>query len=1034
MPEQDIGALTERAKELECLYAVDEVLQNAKLSTHEAMHDLTRVIPSGFAYPDACRVKITLDGIVFAPGDYSAAAPQSLTPLEAEGQVMGEIEVGVIRSLLPEGTPAALLDKEVQMMRAIARRVSYMTLSNRRELSLLFDMLHRVDPDMLLRVCEKLEVHLGGIVGADLNFLNIPGYSEEDYGEVNALRDQRGPIDTDALVRALVSAAARFLPIGVIFELFDRWIQDERLFSLVRIVNARDAGVPDVLDAVKKYLAAAGTVHGGATETWLIVELARRFLTNDERLINLVLEDLSIASFVPLLENIICSGAQEGNIGGKGAGLFIADQILKNASANEPLLAGIKTPRTWYIAAEQFSDFMISNRMEEMNAYKYNSMLHLRMTYDSVAAQIKSAALPSNVTRMLNHILSDMGDVPLIVRSSSILEDRHGAAFAGKYKSLFLPNVGNRESRLEKLTLAVLEVYSSLLNPDSIQYRRERSLLNSNEQMGILIQEVVGRRVGPYYMPLYAGVAFSQNLYRWSPRVERDGGLVRMVMGLGTRAVDRVNDDYPCMFSPARPELKVNQSPHDVRYYSQKCIDLLNLERNRFETLDAAAFLREYGRQVPGLHKLVSVYTRDFMQRKNAFDLNPEKDDMVITLDGIITDSNLPARIKRMLDVLGSRMDTPVDIEFASDGESLYLLQCRPQGMARRGEAARIPASLKDEDILFTASKYVTNARIEGITHIVYVDGAGYAGLPTREQLVEAGRAVGLLGGMLPKRKFILIGPGRWGSRGDIQLGVRVTYSDICNCAALIEVARENSSYVPELSFGTHFFQDLVEGDIAYLPLYPDSYGAVFRESFFLDSPNLLPELLPQYAHLAGALKVIDVPAVKNGMGLALYMNSDREEAAAFFAERSGEPEARQREEPRESGGRASPDRDAVRHWRRYMAEQIAADMDMDALGVKGVYLFGSTIVGNAEKGSDIDLLVHVSDDPAKRPLAEKWLDGWSRALAKSNFLLTGYETGALLDVHYVTDSDIAEGGPFASKIGSATDPAVPLRVGETEE
>ena len=107
---------------------------------------------------------------------------------------------------------------------------------------------------------------------------------------------------------------------------------------------------------------------------------------------------------------------------------------------------------------------------------------------------------------------------------------------------------------------------------------------------------------------------------------------------------------------------------------------------------------------------------------------------------------------------------------------------------------------------------------------------------------------------MLPRRQFTLIGPGRWGSRGDIKLGVRVTYSDINNTSLLIEVAARRGNYVPDLSFGTHFFQDLVEAGIRYVPLFPGERDVVFNSAFLLDAPNALAELVPEYAHLAPAV------------------------------------------------------------------------------------------------------------------------------------------------------------------------------------
>ena len=133
---------------------------------------------------------------------------------------------------------------------------------------------------------------------------------------------------------------------------------------------------------------------------------------------------------------------------------------------------------------------------------------------------------------------------------------------------------------------------------------------------------------------------------------------------------------------------------------------------------------------------------------------------------------------------------------------------------------------------MFSANRYISDGSIEDISHIVYVDPDGYNSLQELSQLINIGRAIGQLNSLLPKRRFILMGPGRWGSRGDIKMGVQVSYSDINNTAALIEIARKKSNYIPELSFGTHFFQDLVESNIRYLPLYPDNREIIFQHPF----------------------------------------------------------------------------------------------------------------------------------------------------------------------------------------------------------
>lgn len=1031
-----IQNLTERAKELECVYAVDEILQHRRLTLPEMIERMTKVIPTGFSCPQALRVRISLLSEGYESPGFDGSDVICRTPIRVEEEVVGEIVAGYRRELLEGECP--LLDYEVKLMETIAGRVSQLTLGRRRELSLLMNMLRQIDPNLLLTIGEKLRVHIKNTLGIEAGdvFQGLVPAHDNAYGETNRTMMPAQYLCNEELIRKLVEAALTFLPQDTVLSLLNEWIHEFRILAFVKTVDRKDSRVSDILDAVLKYTGAVSQEAGNhkkqhtLTETWLKSELAHRFLSEDEHLINLVLDNISIQDFGPMIEKVIGSERSMGNIGGKGAGLFIASQILRHASQSDPLLTDIKTPRTWYIAADQIVDFLHYNNLEELNFYKYNSVFHLRMTYDTIIQKIKNGRLPAHTMNMLMLALEDMRGRPLIVRSSSLLEDRHSGTFSGKYKSLFLCNKGTRQQRLDALVNAVLEVYASMYNPDAIQYRRERGLLHFTEQMGVMIQEVVGRKVGPYFLPMFAGVAFSRNLLRWSSRIQPEDGLVRLVMGLGTRAVDRVNDDYPLMFAPGQPKLQINQIPADVYHYSPKHIDLIHEEKG-FVTVDAQTFLREMHREIPDLYQYVSVYENDFIQNKNAFSLNPARDTMVITFQHVLFSTEFAAKIKRMMEVLSKKLQCPVDIEYAYDGESLYLLQCRPQGTGLMRAPAAIPQNIKRQDTLFTANRFISDGLLENVSYVVYVDPEGYSQLSSREELLAVGEAVGLLNDILPRRKFLLIGPGRWGSRGDIQLGVRVTYSDICNTGALIEVAREKHSYVPELSFGTHFFQDLVEAGILYVPLYPDQKDALFNESFFLRKENMLGSILPKYARLSDTLKVIDISASSQGRTLSLHMNSELNQAVAYLSSAPDESAA-QSGDPFQSVWKDWHLENDQEHWqwRHYMAQKIAEGMDMERFGVKGVYLFGSTDTGSTGIGSDIDLLVHVEDanDKVMAPFRQ-WLDGWSRALARINFLQTGFDAETLLDVHIITDEDIRAGNSYAIKINSPTDPATLLRV-----
>jgi hypothetical protein len=373
-----------------------------------------------------------------------------------------------------------------------------------------------------------------------------------------------------------------------------------------------------------------------------------------------------------------------------------------------------------------------------------------------------------------------------------------------------------------------------------------------------------------------------------------------------------------------------------------------------------------------------------------------------------------------------NRIGLPVDLEFASDGDALYLLQCRAQGYGSEAAPAAIPRDLPLDRILFSATRYVSNGRVRDITHIVYVDETAYTALPGPREMREVGDVVGRLNRLLPKRQFILMGPGRWGSRGDITLGVPVTYSQISNTAVLIEIARQKGNYVPDLSFGTHFFQDLVETGIRYLPLYPDDEHVIFNEAFFHRAHNMLPELLPDAADLADTVRVIDLARETDGKVLRILMNAELDEAVGVLSTPTAaqEPSAPRRSRPVEAA--------ASDHWRwrLRMAEQIAATLDGERFGVKALYVIGSTKNATAGPGSDLDLIVHFAGSGDQRDNLELWLEGWSLCLAEMNYLRSGYRSTGLLDVHIVTDADLDQQSSYAAKIGAVTDPARLLPLG----
>jgi len=639
----------------------------------------------------------------------------------------------------------------------------------------------------------------------------------------------------------------------------------------------------------------------------------------------------------------------------------------------------------------------------------------------------KNSAFSPEILRGLSLALDDFGEVPLIVRSSSLLEDRVGAAFAGKYKSLFIPNQGSKETRLEALTNAIAEVYASVFGPDPIEYRAQNKLLDYHEEMGIIIQEVVGSNVGPYFFPSFAGVGFSQNEYPWSARIKRSDGLLRLVPGLGTRAVDRTSNDYPIMVAPGQPRLRVNSTPQEIARYTPKYIDLINTEAGDFETVEIARLLKKYGDEYPHISRLISIAETDRISPAKAFQLNFKENDYVFTFDGLIYNTDFVQRLKSILNTLEAKYKLPIDIEFAHDGEHLYLLQCRPQSKCLFSKPIPIPTNVQDNFQVFSAKRYIANGLIPNLTHLVYVDPKAYAELPDYESMVKVGKAIGKLNQLLPRRQFILMGPGRWGSRGDIKLGVSVSYSDINNTSMLIEIARKQNDYTPDLSFGTHFFQDLVEANIRYLPLYPDTEETIFNEELLNETESVFTDLLPEYTALCEVIRVIDIPKSFGGNILNIAMNGEKNQALAYIG-KACEVTASFIEEEKTS--KTPNDTDIHWQWRLLNIERMASQLDPKRFGVKAMYLYGSVKNATAKADSDINLLIHFEGDNKQREQLKAWLEGWSLSLAQINFLRTGFLAKGLLDVHFLNDEDIKNKSVFAQKINAVADTARPLPLG----
>ena len=619
------------------------------------------------------------------------------------------------------------------------------------------------------------------------------------------------------------------------------------------------------------------------------VVLIKRMISDQLPYIGVAKHIFSIADLRYIFSRRIGSG----KIGGKAAGLMLAWRILQGESPDDPIGRHVAIPRSFFIGTEVIYEFRLINGLDHYMNQKYRSLADIRDEYPRIVEAHLEGNFSPGIIQQLSNVLASMGDSPLVVRSSSLLEDNFGYAFAGKYNSYFCPNQGTAEENLRDLLDAVRLVYASTLNPDAILYRQKHGLIDYDERMAILIQEAIGHRFGRYYFPTLAGVAFSQNPFRWNNQIRREDGFLRLVWGLGTRAVERVSNDFPRLIALSHPQLRPETTARDICQHSQWSIDVIDLEDNSFKTVSIFDVLNA---GYPHLRHIASINRGDYLEEIVSLGSRRGNDEYVLTFNTLVRDRRFVELMRGALQRLEATYGRPVDVEFAVDivpnyphtDYQLHVLQCRPLSQRSEGGPVTIPHDIPPQDILFTSHHLVPDGRADNIRYIIYIAPQTYYTIqdPTLRQ--ELARAIGRLNKRLEDERFVLIGPGRWGS-ANIELGVHVTYADIFNTKVLIEMAVAHNGHMPELSYGTHFFQDLVEAGIHSLALHLGSgpESGRFDWAFFADAPNALAELLPSDAPLAGLLKVIDLAVLPGDRRLQVLMNGQREEAVGFLTDTS---------------------------------------------------------------------------------------------------------------------------------------------------
>ena len=590
--------------------------------------------------------------------------------------------------------------------------------------------------------------------------------------------------------------------------------------------------------------------------TQAVDTICRIMVGREERMLELLKSHFSLRDLLDIKARLIGTGY----IGGKAVGMLIARKILCEDTAFD-WPGQLEQHDSFYIGSDIFHSYVVQNglwklRMDQKTPEGYF------LKSQALAEGLLKGRFANEIKEQFQEMIEYFGQSPIIVRSSSLLEDSFGNAFAGKYESLFLVNQGSPEDRYEKFEEAVRAIYASTMSEDALTYRLQRELDQMDEQMALLVQRVSGAHHGKYFFPDVAGVGISYNTFVWNKELDPKAGMLRVVAGLGTRAVDRTDDDYPRLIALDAPFMRPHLSKDNERHFSQHYIDMLNIEDNQYETLS----VKQYLAHDPAWDiDLLATEDQDAVLRAKQLGLDCGRQ-MILTFDPLLEKTEFVPLMRRLLETLGRVYDYPVDIEFTvnfSDDSTpqINLLQCRPLQASGVRQKVRLPERLVPERTLIqTQSSFMGGSISQAVNKVIYVDPSAYIQLSQQEKH-EVARLIGKLNTQFCNKKTdftMLMGPGRWGTSTP-SLGVPVRFSEINQMSALCEISYPGGNLMPELSYGSHFFMDLIEGQTYYIALFCEKSGVLFQVGLLQRRPNQLTQMLPEAEKYSRAVFVYEM-------------------------------------------------------------------------------------------------------------------------------------------------------------------------------
>ncbi len=567
-------------------------------------------------------------------------------------------------------------------------------------------------------------------------------------------------------------------------------------------------------------------------------------MSRDPRIREMIRDHFRPEDYFFVKEHMVGTGL----IGGKACGMLVARRIIENRRPD--IFERMEPHDSFFIGSDVFYSYIVENDFWDLRVRQKTKEGYFDLA-DSVTDKMLHGTFSRKMKDAFIQLLEYYGHSPIIVRSSSILEDGFGNAFAGKYESVFCPGVGTMEDRLAEFEQAIRIVYASSMSRSALDYRLRRGLAERDEQMALLVMRVSGSHYGSYFMPCAAGVGYSYSTYRFLESLDPAAGMLRLVMGLGTSAVDRTEGSYPRLVSLDKPEATSFKSLAEHHRYSQQNLELINKETGKLEQLPVSRVLDV----LPKWLKKV-LLGHDLDAERRFRDRGIFRDVLFVNCQGLVKNKQLMKDMQDMMAVIQEEYQQPVDIEFtmnlSEDGDYIInLLQCRPLQVFRDKGRQLIPEDLAEEDIFIdcTNASMGQSQRLP-LYAIVYVDPVEYYKMPYNDKN-QIARIIGSLNWYYrnKNKNMLLMVPGRICTSSP-ELGVPSTYSDISEFKAIFEISESRVGYSPELSYGSHIFQDLVENGILYMAVFEDDRTRVFYPERFTSMKNHICDIVPEAAGL----------------------------------------------------------------------------------------------------------------------------------------------------------------------------------------